>query len=103
MILGSVNSINQVPIRLTEERWEHIVDEHPELSSYVDDILAAVADPEYILRGQGGTLIGVLNLGRRTFLHVIYREVSKDDGFIITAFLKPSVNKQTIVWRADDQ
>jgi len=33
MILGIADSVNGVPIRLTDERWEHILDSHPELVS----------------------------------------------------------------------
>ena len=52
MILATVDSINGVSIRLTEERWEHILDNHLELSdSDIDLILDAVRDPEYILSG----------------------------------------------------
>lgn len=28
-----VGSVNEVPIRLTEERWEHISRRHPEMKS----------------------------------------------------------------------
>src|SRR6267378_2611821 len=33
MILGIADAVNGVPIRLTDERWEHILDSHPELVS----------------------------------------------------------------------
>jgi hypothetical protein len=34
-----VKSKNGVPIRLTEERWLHIVENHGDLAGYYDDIL----------------------------------------------------------------
>jgi hypothetical protein len=103
MILEVVTSINGVPIRLTDERWEHIVDEHPNLSTYYDEILAAVESPEYILRGHGkGRRIAVVSVGRR-FLHVPYRELGRTDGFIVTAYLDDEVNENLILWRADKQ
>ena len=49
MILGIADSVNGVPIRLTDERWEHILDSHPELASYRETILDAVENPDYIL------------------------------------------------------
>jgi len=65
MILAIVDSINGVSIRLTEERWEHILTNHLELSdSDMDLILDAVKDPEYILSGYNGSLIAVVVLGR---------------------------------------
>jgi len=32
-------SVNGVPIRLTDERWEHIIDGHADLANYRDDVL----------------------------------------------------------------
>jgi hypothetical protein len=105
MILGTVYSVNQVPIRLTEERWEHINDSHPEEFDYNDhdEILDAVEIPTYILQGKRGTLIAVEPKGKQSFLYVVYREVSASDGFIITAFHQSSLDRDKIVWRADEQ
>jgi hypothetical protein len=103
MILATVYSINDVPIRLTDERWEHIVDQHPYMTTYFETLLAVIEDPEYILRGYRGTLIAVRTLGRRKYLHTIYRERSATDGFIVTAYIKSKLNKHQIIWRADDQ
>jgi hypothetical protein len=103
MILETVYSINGVPIRLTDERWyDHILEDHPEMSPYMDDVLATVEDPEYILRGHGGAQIAVIALGRVAYLHVMYRELKGGtDGFIITAFIKRKLDKTLIVWRRD--
>ena len=51
MILETIYSLNNVPIRLTDERWEHIVDAHPYMTQYYEQMLDAVDDPEYILPG----------------------------------------------------
>ena len=100
MILGVAYSINDVPIRLTEERWEHILDHHLEFS--YDDfelVLGAVEYPEFILPGYGRALVAVVVLGRARYLHVIYKEVRKDDGFIITAGIRPKMDKRKVLWR----
>jgi uncharacterized protein YuzE len=34
-----VHSLNDIPIRLTEERWQHIVHRHPEMTSQRDRVL----------------------------------------------------------------
>ncbi|MEP7340557.1 MAG: hypothetical protein ABI977_22695 [Acidobacteriota bacterium] len=102
MNLAVVSSINGVPIRLTEERWDHINEER-DLQSYFDDVLEAVQSPEFILRGYKGTLIAVVPFGRLGFLHVVYREVNSTDGFIITAYFKRDLDKGRIIWRADQQ
>lgn len=91
-------SINGVPIRLTEERWEHIVHNKPYMESYYDRVLKAIESPTWVLRGYAGAMVGVSPVGRRNYLHVVYREVSQDDGFIITAFLSRKANRRMIVW-----
>ena len=83
--LGLAISVNDVPIRLTEERWKHIVNKHVDLLNYQEDILSVVEKPEAIYRGQRGTLIAIRSYGRRGLLAVFYRETSPQDGFIITA------------------
>ena len=51
MILGIADSVNGVPIRLTDERWDHVLYRRPEMPSFLETVLDAVGDPEYILRG----------------------------------------------------
>ena len=46
-----VLSKNNVPIRLTDERWAHIVEEHCELAGLRMEVLDAVANPSRILKG----------------------------------------------------
>jgi len=103
MILTTLNSVNTVLIRLTDERWEHIVDAHPYMTGYYDDMLDAVEDPEYILPGHKWSLIAVVGLGKKRILHVMYRELSGNDGFIITAYIKPSFERKRALWRRDDR
>lgn len=102
MNLAVISSTNGVPIRLTEERWDHINEER-DLQSYFDDVIEAVQSPEFVLRGYKGTLVAVVPFGRLGFLHVVYREVNSNDGFIITAYFKRDFDKGRILWRADQQ
>jgi hypothetical protein len=102
MILGIAESVNGVPIRLTDERWEHILYRRPEMASFIETVLDAVGDPEYILRGYKGTLIAAVHLGERSYLNVVYRELSERDGFIITALIEPQLHKSKIIWRRDN-
>jgi len=91
-------SVNGVPIRLTEERWEHIVSNKPYMESYYERILDAIEKPIFVLRGYAGSLIAILSVGRQQYLHVVYKEIGQDDGFIITAFVARKYNRRMIVW-----
>jgi hypothetical protein len=46
-----VRSHNDVPIRLTDERWSHITEEHSELAGMRFEILEAVQQPASIYHG----------------------------------------------------
>ena len=96
--MDSVYSVNGVPIRLTQERWEHIVSNKPYMEAYYERVLNTVERPTWVLQGYAGALAAVLTLGKQRYLHVIYRELDRNDGFIITAFIARKVNKRAIVW-----
>ena len=92
-------SIAGVPIRLTYERWFHIVENRQDVAGYYEDVLATIENPDVVLRGYRGTLIAVRNYGRRRYLMVVYRQVSADDGFIITAYFTSKLDRKQVVWR----
>jgi hypothetical protein len=91
-------SVNGVPIRFTEERWEHIVNNKPYMEPYYERILDAIEKPTFVLRGYAGSLVAILSVGRRRYLHVVYKELSPEDGFIITAFVARKYNRRMILW-----
>ena len=92
-------SRNGVPIRLTEERWFHIVENHDDLAGYYDEVLHSIEDPDLILRGHGGALIAVKALGRKKYLAVVYKELSRKDGFVITAYFTSQISRRLIRWQ----
>lgn len=47
-------SKNGVPIRLTEERWFHITEEHSEMAGYYFEVLETLEEPEAICKGKTG-------------------------------------------------
>jgi hypothetical protein len=92
-------SVNGVPIRLTDERWRHIVESRDEMAGYGDDCLMVIEHPDLILQGYQGALIAVKGYGRQRYLAVIYRERSQHDGFIISAYFTSRINRSLTVWR----
>jgi len=94
-------SKNGVPIHLTYERWYHITENHDDLASYYYDVLETIENPDLIIRGNKGTLKATRNLGKARWLVVIYRELSKKDGFMITAYFLDKRPKGEIIWQQD--
>ncbi len=91
-------SVNTVPIRLTAERWYHIVENHDDVAGHYEDVLETVEDPDVILRGYKGALIAVRGAGRKGYLCVIYREINTKDGFIISAYFTFEINRRNTIW-----
>jgi hypothetical protein len=82
----TVTSKNEIPIRLTDERWTHITQEHAELTDLRDEVMKAIAEPVRVAEGGAGELLAVRELQLGKYLVVVYRE-GVGDGFVITAFL----------------
>jgi hypothetical protein len=79
-------AISGVRIRLTDERWDHIVTGHRELAGLRQGTLRAIADPDELRRGRNGALLAIKAAGARHWLVVVYREQA-DDGFVVTALI----------------
>ncbi len=74
-----IRSVNAVLIRLPDERWDHICEEHAELVDRKNEVLQTVHAPERVVMGNDGELLAIREV-------VVYRELEAD-GFVITAFL----------------
>lgn len=92
-------SRNGVPIRLSYERWYHITENHDNMASYYYEVLETIENPTLLIRGNKGTLKAARNLGKNNWLVVIYREISKKDGFVITAYFLDKRPKGEIIWQ----
>jgi hypothetical protein len=99
-MINVVVSRNGISVRLTDERWSHIVEEHNELAGLRYEVLETVADPERVLAGGSGEQLAVREYEPGKWLVVVYREL-QEDGFIITAFLTrriTSLNRRRQLW-----
>ena len=102
--ISIVYSKNGVRIRLTEERWDHIVEHHPEMRKERTKLLETVSEPEFIQEGDRGELIAVrlypsTSLGLK-YLIALYRETSSEDGFVITGYLTNRPAKwREVIWK----
>ena len=93
-------SKNNVPIRLTEERWRHIVENHDDLAGYYDEVLSAIEEPDYVIQGYREAIIALKEVERDKFLAVVYKEF-ESDGFIITAYFsnKIKLENEVMLWQ----
>jgi len=54
-----VYSHNSISIRLTEERWRHIVSRHGEMADQRERVLETVSEPGMIQEGDFGELLAL--------------------------------------------
>lgn len=85
MDIAKTLSKNNVVIRLTDERWKHIVLMHPSLADKQKQVLNAVKNPDFIFQGLAKELLATIQISKVRYLVVVYKDLT-DDGFIITAF-----------------
>ena len=105
-VLAVADSRNGVSIRLTHERWGHIVEAHDYMAGLHDWVLETVADPDAIIEGWTTSLIATRHYSSTPItekhLVVVYREIDALDGFVITAFMTSRVDKvrkRGVVWQ----
>lgn len=99
--METVISINQKLIRLTDERWNHIITGHQDIQGLKENVMNAVSDPDYVFLGNEEELLAVKKNAAEKFLVVVYRELT-DDGFIITAFQTKRIQslfKRKLLWQ----
>ena len=95
-------SRNGVPIRLTAERWHHIIESHSEMAGYYFEVLETIENPDAIYEGRMEECIAIRKLKNDKYVVVIYKEINKKDGFIITAFItkkKKQFERRKIIWK----
>ena len=83
----SAKSVNGITIRLPDERWIHITDEHAEIAGYLYVVLETIEKPLAVFEGNNSELLAASEIETGKYIIVVYREVTQEDGFIITAFL----------------
>ena len=94
MILTAIAK-SGIIIRLPEERWQHIIVRHAALADQQSLVLKTITQPEKILDGNEGALMAIRTLEAGKVLVVVYKEISKNDGFVITAFPTRRLNSLT--------
>ena len=95
-MIGVVTSKNAVEIRLTAERWAHIVEAHDYMAGNQDLVFETVESPDVIVQGEKEEMIALrhyekTSISNKTMV-VIYKE-QEESGFIITAFMTSRPDK----------
>jgi len=94
--MNTAESINKIPIRLNDERWFHIIENHNDLAGYYDEVLITVELLDFVVKGYKDALIAVRKI-KNKYLAVIYKELSQNDRLVITAYFTSEIKKEAII------
>ncbi len=109
-MIAVVTSANNVPVRLTEERWFHIIEYHRELEPFQPEILSVIVDPDRLyfsaptLKPNFAAVkvfARLVEFGLARNLVVHYKKVSPSNGFILTALVMSDrrLDRRFKLWR----
>ena len=90
------------PVELTEERWQHIVKEHPEVLEHREKIPTVFSDPDYVKRSKRDEHVILYYryfaeiLGGKYLLVVVKKEPAR--SFVLTGYVTRSVMKGPWSW-----
>ena len=72
------------------------------MAGYYFEALETVEEPEAIYEGKAGECIAVREIEKGKYIVVVYRELSKENGFVITAFLtrrRKQLERRRKIWQ----
>ena len=90
---------------MTDERFNHIIKNHPELNGKENNIIETIENQDIIFEGNFNELLAVkfydkTPVSHNKYLAVIYKEIENDDGFILTAYYARRLNDGwKIIWK----
>ena len=93
-------------LRFPDERWQHIVDRHPNPASERDRTIETIRHPDRVQLGYAGERLASRRYSEAPFdgnhLVVVYLEEGTNGGFVVTAYLtrRLSVRRSTLWTRS---
>jgi len=91
-------------IRFTDERWEHIRDEHPEMFEQIEKIRETLLSPDTIIKSRTDSDVELFyryydtTPVTRKYLCIVLK-VLADGLFIITAYFTNTIKKGELLWK----
>jgi hypothetical protein len=96
--------IHKRDVRLTDEREEHFVTDHPEMSGQIEKLQETLHNPEKIVRSRTDPQVELFYKQydatpvTQKYLCVVVK-ASTDNTFIITAYFTDTIKKGQILWQ----
>src|SRR3990167_3534835 len=86
-------------IRLTEERWHHIVERHPEIEGQMAKIQSTIQNPDLIVKNRYNKKERYYHRYFKSLKNYLIVIVEYEKNFIITAFISRKIKKGEVLWK----
>ena len=88
-------------IGLSDERWNHIIDTHPEIKEFLKELEGALIDPELIKRSVYNKNVVLFY---RHYKHIYGGKymcvvVRLDEKSIVTAYITDRIKSGDLIWK----
>lgn len=88
-------------IELTEERWFHIIKEHPEVRMYKDKIREVLSDPDYVKKSsRNDEVILYYKWYGEIFSGKYFLMIAKKGlrSFVLTCYITDMIKRGETIW-----
>lgn len=95
--------VNNRDVRLTDERYEHLMSDHPEMAEQIDKVRETLLNPGKVVRSRTDPQVELFYQFYQTtpvtqkFLCVVVKAFT-DDAFIITAYFTSTIKQGEMLW-----
>lgn len=95
---------NDRNVRISEERFGHFENDHPEMAGQVDKVAETLLQPDVVVRSRTDSEVELFYrhylmtpVGEKYMCVVV--KVKVDDAFILTAYFTDTIKKGDVLWK----
>jgi len=98
--MDEINCVLGKRIKLTKERYLHIISRHPELEGKEKEIKKTLENSDFVQESvyDKNVLLYYRNINRKRYF-VVVTKILNNHGFIITAYIANVIKKGDIIWK----
>lgn len=99
LIVREIQDVLGNKIKLTEERWQHIISGHPVMKKKLSRIVGTLKAPDVIVKSRREENIWLYHKEFKKLPGFVVVIVHHIRGFIITAYLSEKIKEGEIIWQ----
>jgi hypothetical protein len=85
-------------VRLTDERWSHIIARHPEIRQHKKRIRLALADPDFVVRDNLHPGTSIYHKRFPDLFHQLIVVANLEKGIVVTAYISGRIKSGEVIW-----